>query len=77
MSAACQKVPPCDQRFWELQEQVVDVVALLGTHLQRVAKALCRQKPDAAAASFDDRVGDERRAVHDMADIGDRDCQPC
>ena len=45
----------------------MDVVALLGAHLQRVAEPLGRQEADPATASLDDRVRDKRRPVHDMA----------
>ena len=64
------------QRVGELQEQVVDVVALLGAHLQDVAEALRGDQAEARAAALDQGVGDQRGAVHDVADVGERQVAP-
>ena len=60
------------QRLGILQEQVVDVVALLGAHLQDVAEALGGDEAEAGAAPLDQRVGHQRRAVDDLAHVGQR-----
>ena len=62
-----------NERFRERQEQVVDVVALLGSHLQDVAEARCRDQPQLRALAFDDRVRHERRAMHDLTDVDEGD----
>jgi len=64
-----QPMPAGDQRFWEAEEQIVDVVALLGAHLEVVAETLRGEQTEPCAAPLDDRIGDERRAVNDLADI--------
>ena len=56
----------------ELQEQVVDVVALLGAHLEDVAEAARGDQAEAGAAALDQGVGDQGGAVHDVADVGER-----
>ena len=71
--ADLQPVAARDQRLGKAEEQVVDVVALLGPHLEHVAEALRREQAEPRAAPLDQRIGDERRAVHDLADIGERD----
>ena len=58
------------QRIGELQEQIVDVVALLGSHLQNVAEAACGDQAEARAAALDQRIRHQRCAVHDIADVG-------
>ena len=58
-----------DQWRGELQEQVMDVIALLGTHLQDIAESLGGQKSQLAAAALDDGIGHQGRAVDDVADI--------
>jgi len=63
---------PRHQRIGEAQEQVVDVVALLDAELEHVAEAARRQQPEPRAASFDQRVGDQRRAMQQLAHVGDR-----
>ena len=60
------------QRIREVQEQVVDVVALLGAHLQDVAEAARGDQAEARAAALDQGVGDQRGAVDDVADVGER-----
>ena len=67
--------PPRRQRFGKLQEQVMDVVALLGPHLEDIAEPPGGEKPEPAAAPLDDGVGDQRRAVHDLADARERDAE--
>ncbi len=68
--ADLQPVAPRHQRIGEAEEQVVDVVALLGAHFEAVAEALRGQQAEPRAAPLDDRVGDQRRAVHDLAHVG-------
>ena len=65
-----QPVAAGHQRIGVLQEQVVDVVALLGPHLQDVAEALRGDQAQFRPAPLDQRVGDQRGAVDDIADIG-------
>ena len=66
-----QAVAAGHQRFGELQEQVVDVVALLGAHLQDVAEAARGDQAEPGAGALDQRVGDQRGAVHRVADVGE------
>ncbi len=61
-----------DQRIGELQEQVVDVVALLDAELEDVAEAAGGDKAEAGAAAFDQSVGDQGGAVDHVADVGER-----
>ena len=61
------------QRVGEAQEQVVDVVALLGAHLEDVAEAARGDQAEPRAAALDQGVGDQRRAVHHVADVGKRE----
>src|SRR6185295_12146131 len=70
-----QPMPAGDQRFWEAEEQIVDVVALLGAHLEVVAEALRGEQTEPRAASLDDRICDQRRAVNDLADIREGDAR--
>ena len=56
---------PVDQRFGKAQEQIVDIVPLLGPHLEDVAKSGRGDEPDARAAALDDRIGHQRGAMHD------------
>ena len=58
-----------NQRIGKAQEQIVDVVALLGPHFEHVAKALRGEQAEPRAAPLDDRVGDQRGAVNDLADV--------
>ena len=62
-------VAPARERLREGQEQVVDVVALLRTHLQNVPEAPGGQQPEPGPAAFDDGVGGEGGPVHDVADL--------
>ena len=64
---------PRNQRIGEGQEQVVNVVALLRPHFEDVAEALGGDQAELGALAFDHGVGDERGAVDDVADIGERD----
>ena len=57
------------QRLGKRQEEIVDVVALLRTHLQDVPEAASRQQPEPRAVALDDGVGHEGGAVHDVADV--------
>ncbi len=61
----------------KLQEQVVDVVALLGAHLEDVAEAARGDQAETRAAALDQGVGDQRGAVHDVADVGEREPAAC
>ncbi len=61
------------QRVGELQEQVVDVVALLGAHLQDVAEAARGDQAQARAGALDQGVGDQGGAVDHVADVGERE----
>ncbi len=66
------------ERVGELQEQVVDVVALLGAHLEDVAEAARGDQAEARAAALDQGVGDQGGAVHDVADVGEGQvCAAC
>ena len=51
-----------------IDEQVVHVVATLVANLERVPEALGGEERRARALALDERVGGERRAVHDRAD---------
>ena len=66
-----------NQRRREGQEQIIDVVALLGAHLERIAKTARGQQAQFRAAPLNDRVGDERGAVDDFGDIGESDVRLC
>ena len=63
------------QRIGILQEQIVNIVALLSAHFEHVAKALGGDQPELRAPAFDQRVGDQGRAMHDIADIAKRDAR--
>src|SRR5207253_7861340 len=69
--ADLQPVAPRHQRVGETQEQVVDVVALLRAHFERVTEALRGEQAEPRATAFDDRVGDQRRAVNDLGDVAE------
>ena len=57
------------QRRRQLEVEVVVLVALLVAHLEHVAKALGGDERGARALALDQRVGGERGAVHQDADI--------
>ena len=63
--------PPRHQRRRILDAQVEQVVAALEAHIEDVAEARGRQHAGHGAAALDHGVGDERRAVHDVADVAD------
>ena len=69
-----QAVAAGDQRIGKLQEQIVDVVALLRAHLENITEAARGDQSKPGAVSLDQRVGDQRRAMHDVADLGE--CEP-
>ena len=48
---------PRDERLRKAQEQIVDVVALLGSHLEDVPEPTRRQETERAPVPLDDRVG--------------------
>ena len=58
------------QGLGKFQKQVVDVVALLDSHLQDVAEPPGRQQGQLGAAALDDGVGDKGRAVDQVRDVG-------
>ena len=60
---------PEHQRLREIQKKVMNVVALLGPHLQNVAEPFRRQQADRRARSFDQCVGDQRRSVDQVPDL--------
>ena len=61
------------QRLGEFEEKIVDIVTLLGPHLETVAKPLGGQKPDRNAAALNDGVRHEGGAVDDLVDLIERD----
>ena len=65
--------PERSRRDWfrPSQEQIVEVIADLPTHLDDVTKALRRDQSNLCALTLDDRVGDECRTVHDRPNILD------
>ncbi len=58
---------PCDQRFWPAQKQIMTIVANFLAKFKAVAETSCGQKTNLGTVSFDYRICDERRAVHDVA----------
>ena len=60
---------PGHQRLGELQKQIVNVVALLGPHLQDIAEPLRRQQADPSARSLNQRVRDQGRSVDQVTDL--------
>ena len=63
-------VASLNERLGKCKEQIVDVVALLGAHLQKVAEALRRDETELCSLALDDGVCDQRRSVDDLADVG-------
>jgi hypothetical protein len=59
------------QRFRVLQEEVLNVVALLRAHLQDIAKSPGGDQPKFRPFPLDQRIGHQCSAVHDFADIGE------
>ena len=59
-----------DERLGKFQKEVVDVVALLDPHLQRIAKAAGREEGRRVGRPLDDGVGHQRRAVDEVGDPG-------
>jgi hypothetical protein len=66
-------VAPRHQRIREAEKQVVDVVALLGAHFERVAEAPRGEQAEARAAPLDDRIGHQCGAVDDLRHLGEPD----
>ena len=64
---------PGHQGIGELKEQVVLVVALLVAHLQHVPEAPGGQQGQGRPAAFDDGVGHQGGAVHQVGDVGQRE----
>ena len=52
------------ERFRLLEKQIVEVIANLAPHLERVPEPFCRDQSDFGSLTFDNRIGDEGRAVH-------------
>ena len=62
------------QGLRKFEEQIVNIVALLGTHLQDVAETRGGEQPHASAAfALDDGVGHQCGAMHDIVHLGQRD----
>ncbi len=61
---------PRHQRLGEAEEEVVDVVPLLGAGFKNVPEAARRQEADPRALAPDDGVGDERGAVDQEPHLG-------
>ena len=61
------------QRFRQYDVQVVLVVTAFVAHRDHVAKALGGDQCGAGAFAFDHRIGGERGAVDDDADVAGRD----
>ena len=59
------------QGLGKLEEQIVDVVSLLSSHLEGIAEAPGGQQRQLDAAALDDGVGHQRRPVHQVADVGE------
>ena len=64
---------PEGQRLRELQKEVVDVIALLDAHLERVAEPPRREEPERCTRALDDGVGDQRRPVDELIDLRERE----
>ena len=65
---------PRNRRLGELDLQVIHVVPVLVANQQRVGEALVRDERGPGRLALDQRVGDERRRVHDRgADVARRD----
>ena len=63
-----------DQWLRKLQEQIIDVVALLSTHLKNVSKARGGEQAHACATlALDDGVGHQRGAMDDVVHLGEGD----
>ncbi len=52
------------------QEQIVEIVACFAADLDRIAKALGCEQADGGPRAFDDRIGDQRRSVHQTVQVG-------
>src|SRR6188474_2577382 len=61
-----------NERLGKTQKKIVDVVALLGAHFERIAETSCRQQAEPGATPLDDRVGDKRGAMENLSNIGER-----
>ena len=61
-----------NERLGPGDSQVEQVVALLESHVEDVAKPRGHQHACRRSAPFDDRVGDQRRAVGDGLHLGNR-----
>ena len=68
-----QAQPARNQRCGILDAQIEQVVAALEPHIENVAEPRRRQHSGDRATALDHRVGNKRRAVHDIADVGDGD----
>ena len=61
---------PWCERVGPREPKVEQVVSLLEAHVEDVAEPLGHQHAGLRPAPFDDRVGDQRRAVRDRLDLG-------
>src|SRR6185312_8327383 len=59
-----------DQRLGESEEKIIDVIALLGTDLEDITESFGRDQADGRSLAFDNGIGDERRAVNDLTNLG-------
>src|SRR5580765_3668826 len=60
---------PRHERLRQLELQVVVVVPRLASDREHVDESVCGQQPGARALALDHRIGCERRAVHQYADV--------
>ena len=61
---------PRNERIGPREPKVEQVVALLEAYVEDVAEPRGHQHAGLRATPFDDRVGDEGRAVRDRVDLG-------
>ena len=57
---------PAHERVRKSDEQIVDIIPLLGSHLQDVTETARRDQPNGGAFALDHRIRDQRRTVHDL-----------
>ena len=62
-----QPQPARDEWFGQLKEDVIQIVAMFLADLDSIAKTTGRDQRCRGTLALDDRVGDERRAMHDAA----------
>src|SRR5262249_31766443 len=64
-----------NERRREAEEQIIDVVALLGAHLEDVAEAPSGEQSEFGTFALDEGVGYKRRSVDNAGDIGEADAR--